>query len=82
MIYRRVYLLLPRVVDHDWGGGVGAGLPGILAVGGDRTYLVIFEFHGENDELKHVLIRNKTVFKKKHDKLYISRQNGNVIARK
>jgi hypothetical protein len=40
MIYRWVYLLLPRVVDHDWGGGVGAGVPGILAVGGDRTYLV------------------------------------------
>jgi hypothetical protein len=42
MIYRRVYLLLPRVVDREWrGGGVGAGGPGILAVGGDRTYLVI-----------------------------------------
>jgi hypothetical protein len=33
MIYSWVYQLLPRVVDHDWGGGVGAGVPGILAVG-------------------------------------------------
>jgi hypothetical protein len=39
------------VVDHDWGGGVGAGGPGILAVGGDRTYLALYHLtgHREND---------------------------------
>jgi hypothetical protein len=42
MIYIRVYLLLPRVVDREWRGeGWGQEGPGILAVGGDRTYLVI-----------------------------------------
>jgi hypothetical protein len=41
MKYSRLYLLLPRVVVLGWrGGGVGADGPGILAVWGDRTYLV------------------------------------------
>jgi hypothetical protein len=42
MIKSRLYLLLPRVVVLGLKGeGWGQGGPGILAVGGDRTYLVM-----------------------------------------